>query len=105
MNNAQNSNSENEMSILESVQNKIYDLNISLKKNKIVRKIIAVLTLMSFLQAFSQVGINTETPDPSSILELDSNNGGLLIPRMTEAQVNSIFQPARSLMVFNLDRN
>lgn len=68
-------------------------------------KIRIILFLFLSNYCFSQVGINTENPDPSSILELDSNNSGLLIPRMTEAQINSIFQPARSLLVFNLDRN
>jgi hypothetical protein len=35
---------------------------------------------------FAQVGIGTNTPDASSILDITSTTGGLLTPRMTAAQ-------------------
>lgn len=53
--------------------------------------------------SFAQVGIKTTNPHPSSILDLSTNSGGLLLPRMTLAQRNAIASPAEGLMVYNLD--
>ena len=39
-----------------------------------------LLTGFFYLGLFSQVGINTETPDPSSTLEIYSNNMGISFP-------------------------
>lgn len=49
------------------------------------------------------VGIGTTTPDVSSKLEINSNNSGLLIPRMTAAQRIAISNPANGLLVYDLD--
>ena len=49
---------------------------------------------------YSQVGIGTETPNASSLLELSSTSKGLLVPRMTETQKNAISTPAQGLLVF-----
>jgi hypothetical protein len=46
------------------------------------------------------VGIGTTNPDSSALLELDSNNSGLLIPRVTEAERNSITDPANGLLIY-----
>jgi hypothetical protein len=55
--------------------------------------------------AFSQnnVGIGTNTPDASSILELLSTNKGFLAPRMTAVQRLAIATPANSLLVYDTD--
>lgn len=50
---------------------------------------------------FAQVGIGTETPDASSILELQSTEGGLLLPRMTTAERDLIASPAEGLTIYN----
>lgn len=47
------------------------------------------------------VGINTTSPNSSAILDIQSNNRGLLIPRMTTAQRLAIATPAAGLMVFD----
>lgn len=47
-----------------------------------------------------RIGINTITPDISSILDVTSASGGLLIPRMTQLQRNSIVTPAEGLLVY-----
>jgi len=55
---------------------------------------------------FSQnVGINTTgaTPDASAILDVVSTTSGVLIPRMTAAQVGAIVSPATGLMVYVTD--
>jgi hypothetical protein len=51
------------------------------------------------------VGINTLHPNASAILDIESNNRGLLIPRMTAAQRTAIATPATGLMVFDTDAN
>ena len=59
----------------------------------------------SFFVVQSQVGIGTTTPDNSAILDVDSNSKGLLVPRLTTAQRNSIALPATGLLVFNTTTN
>ena len=52
---------------------------------------------------YAQVGINTETPDASAALDITSTTGGLLVPRMTNAQRQAISSPAAGLQVFVTD--
>lgn len=52
-----------------------------------------------------EIGANTFTPDNSALLELQSTNSGLLLPRMTTAQRNAISNPAQSLLIFNTTTN
>ena len=53
--------------------------------------------------ASAQVGIGTTTPDPSSMLDIQSpaNDKGVLIPRMTDLQRLAISTPANGLLVFD----
>ena len=51
----------------------------------------------------AQVGIGIETPDPSSILHLESNSAGLLLPKLTTLQREAITDPAKGLVIYNLD--
>ena len=65
---------------------------------------------MFFLVAISlsaqvKIGDNANLIDDSSILELESTNKGLLIPRLTTTQINAIVSPANGLLVYNLDTN
>ena len=55
----------------------------------------------------AQVGIGTTTPDASAVLDIQSssNDKGILIPRMTQAQRNAISSPATGLMIFQTDGN
>lgn len=55
------------------------------------------------LQAQQNVGIGTTTPDASAVLHLNSNNKGLLIPRMATADRLLITSPADGLMVYDTD--
>jgi hypothetical protein len=52
------------------------------------------------LQA-QNVGIGTSTPLPSSLLELNSTNKGLLLPRMNSQQRAGIASPAKGLIVYD----
>ena len=58
---------------------------------------------MLALKTFGQVGINTTTPDPSAALDITSTTGGLLLPRMTNAERQAISNPAEGLMVYVTD--
>lgn len=60
-----------------------------------------IITASQF--ALGQVGINTATPHPSSMLELNSTVSGILIPRMTQAQKTAIPTPATGLLIYQTD--
>ncbi len=65
-----------------------------------------IVTLLFFsitCQLCSQVGINTTTPDPSSILDITSTTGGMLTPRLTTAERDLIVSPASGLLLYNTD--
>lgn len=69
-------------------------------KNKILPILILLITQLSF----SQVGIGTTNPSPSSALDIRSTNSGLLIPRvslLSTTDVATIVNPATSLLVYN----
>ena len=56
--------------------------------------------------SYAQVGVNTNNPDASAALDITSTTGGLLVPRMTEAQrddINSPSNPATGLMIYQTD--
>lgn len=57
------------------------------------------------MQSYAQVGINTTTPDPSSVLDVKSDDKGLLIPRVTlnsNTHQLSTATNAVSLLVYNM---
>ena len=66
-----------------------------------MNKIIFLFFLLLVSIAHSQVGINTNSPDPSAMLDIDSVDKGLLTPRMTTAQRDAITSPATGLLVFD----
>lgn len=68
-----------------------------------IKEIIFLFCLLTSAFAFAQVGIGTATPDPSSMLDLQSNSQGLLAPRMTTLERTAIASPAESLLVFDTD--
>lgn len=49
------------------------------------------------------VGIGTAKPDQSAVLDVSSANKGLLMPRMSLQQRNSIQNPAKGLIVYQTD--
>ena len=72
-----------------------------------MKKIVYFLLCVTAMNA--QVGINTPVPDPSAILDIYSNNKGLLIPRviLTNAfdGTSPIANPQMSTLVFNTNLN
>lgn len=63
--------------------------------------ILIVFISIHFVKA--QVGIGTDTPSNSSILDVESTEKGVLLPRMTSAQRSAIPGPANGLTVFDTD--
>lgn len=55
------------------------------------------------LSTAQSVGIGTNTPNASAMLDITSTNKGLLIPRMTAANRLAIVSPANGLMVYQTD--
>ena len=67
--------------------------------------ILTVISILSVAQVFAQqnVGIGTTTPNQSAVLDLVSNTKGFLVPRVTQAERLAIVNPARGLMVYDMD--
>ena len=65
---------------------------------------LSILIFFSSLSfTYAQIGINTQTPDPSSAFDITSSSGGILIPRLTNSQKNNISNPATGLMIYQID--
>jgi hypothetical protein len=68
--------------------------------------IFCFITLGCLFKLNAQVGINTTTPNASSVLDITSTNQGILIPRMTSGQRTSISPSAiaaKGLLVYQTD--
>lgn len=65
--------------------------------------VMALVIIVSLNGVAQSVGIGTNAPDSSAILDLNSTNKGVLVPRMTATQRKSIAQPARGLLVYQTD--
>lgn len=65
-----------------------------------------LLVVLLFCQSVvaQNVGIGTTQPNASAALDIQSNNKGLLIPRMTMVQRKAIDNPATGLLVFDTDK-
>lgn len=55
--------------------------------------------------AQDNMGVGTQSPDASAVLDLTSSDKGLLVPRMSAAQRTAIAAPATGLLVYDTDGN
>jgi|GEM_PF-3587266 len=69
-----------------------------MKKPIYIALIVVLFGIESIAQ--NQVGINTSTPDASSVLEVQSTTKGIRIPRMSSGQRRNISNPADGLWVY-----
>ena len=61
-------------------------------------------TIICQLSTAQNVGIGTATPDSSAMLDVESNNKGMLVPRIALTSANSaspVTSPADALLVYN----
>lgn len=66
-----------------------------------LKRIIYTLLLWIAVQSLNaQVGLGTNAPTASAILDLDSTTQGFLLPRITQAQMATIASPAAGLVVY-----
>lgn len=63
------------------------------------------LSIGTTAKAQIKVGNNINTINPAALIEMESTSKGLLISRMTAAQMNAIASPPIGLMVYNTDAN
>jgi hypothetical protein len=77
-----------------------------MNKNKILIFLLFILFKNAiFAQSVQKIGNNPTTINSSAVLELESTNKGLLMPRMTTDQRNAITNPATGLVIFNITTN
>jgi len=72
-----------------------------------MKKIVFLLAFVIIISitGYTQVAINTDgnSPNSSAMLDVQSSDKGMLIPRMTEAERDAISSPLTGLMVFQTD--
>jgi uncharacterized protein (TIGR02145 family) len=71
------------------------------KKNPMKQLFTLLATVILTATTYAQVGIGTTNPDSSAALDITSTTKGLLIPRMTTSQRNSISSPVEGLLIYN----
>ena len=67
-----------------------------------MKKLFITLLLVQYTLQFTysqSVGIGTATPDSSAMLEINSSNKGLLLPRIKDTSY--IKNPVRGLLIYN----
>ena len=69
-----------------------------------VRTIVVLLFLFCSIYSRAQIGINNSNPDANSILDLKSDNKGLLIPRLstTDREAMSSVKFSQGMMVYDI---
>ena len=67
-----------------------------------LKNLLITVFVFAATNTFAQVGIGTNTPAASAALEVSSNtnNKGILIPRITTTQKDAISNPAEGLMIY-----
>lgn len=64
-----------------------------------------LLFILAGIPAYCQVGLYTQSPDPSAVVDIKVADKGVLLPRMTTAQKLAIASPAHSLLVYDTELN
>jgi hypothetical protein len=77
----------------------------ALKKSKMKKIILAAAMLFAInsITTAQNVGMGTNTPNASALLDVTATNKGVLIPRVTNAQMIAITTPADGLLIYNTD--
>jgi hypothetical protein len=67
-----------------------------------LKNLFLIIFLFLFSALVAQVGIGTDNPHSSSILDISSASQGVLLPRLTSLQRDAIINPAEGLLIYNL---
>lgn len=75
-----------------------------------MNRILSALLCIAFLlpvtnTAQVKIGAPAGPPDASAVLELSDTTRGLLLPRLSQIQMNNIASPANGLVIFNTTNN
>jgi hypothetical protein len=63
--------------------------------------LLLLTVITSYILSAQSIGFGITTPHPSSLLEIRSSAGGLLLPRLTNTNKNNIANPPEGLTIFN----
>ena len=72
-------------------------------KTKFFVAIIICLFIVASADAQIKIGNNPTTIGTSSLLELESTTKGVVLPRLTNAQISAIASPVAGMYVYNTD--
>ncbi len=69
--------------------------------------LILICSTCTLVMAQVKISALPGTPHPAALLDLESNNGGLLLPRLTTGEMGNVSTNAQSkgLLIFNTDSN
>jgi hypothetical protein len=70
---------------------------------KLLLYLLVTVGCLPYYSAAQSVGIGTAAPHASAMLDISSNNKGLLPPRMTWTEIQAIASPAAGLVVFDMN--
>lgn len=71
-----------------------------------MKRTISFITLIITVNlVFAQMGIGTTTPNSTAQLDVSSTTKGVLMPRLTQTQINAISSPPAGLQVYNTTQN
>lgn len=70
---------------------------------KIILTAVMFFVINSIATAQKKITIGTVSTDTTALLEVNANNKGVLIPRLTNAQMVAIVNPGNGLLVYNTD--
>jgi hypothetical protein len=65
--------------------------------------LILILLFGVIFNTNAQVGIGTNSPSASAMLDVESSTKGFLYPRMSNSQMSAISSPAAGLTIYNTD--
>jgi hypothetical protein len=74
-----------------------------LQMNRILLTLALTASVLGSAFAQIKLGDNPGNLNPNALLELESSNKGLLLPRMTTAQAATMSAPPDGMMIFNTD--
>jgi len=73
---------------------------------KNMKYLVCFITVFISYFGMAQVGVSTITPNAAAELDVSSpgNNGGVLIPTISDAEMKAIVNPANGLFIYNTDK-